>query len=1111
MVRPTPTWLLVCLTAPLCAQCPPGAPMPRDLAIETAVPRDGAVDVRWQAGKDAFAKGDLATARKHLCAALEFHPASPPLLFDLLLACRDDKDMQTLWAERFVRAAADAQGRWKLDAAAKKRCTPELEALLAQAQQLTALRAAAIAELSRFADKNKPQPKQNAQRAVLVRWTAELLLGLGLGAPNELGSVSANVDKIQQAFLPDYELVLQGLARVMRQRARVDASTAANGATTGIEKMQDQSLRAARILAGLHRQGTFKDLKGPLPYDVGDLAEEAQQLLDQHSQAAAKGKVWSITELEQLTPEAQAQFTAAHRSWNTPGLAMSKTGRYRIETTCGYETLLNTARTIELHHQRLAGHFGSDPFEQRLGIVRIVPEHDDLETEGAPYWWAGGFQAGDRTTVRFAWSQIPTLGHTLTHELTHRFDGVLHPFLGSWYGEGHAQWTAGNYAKATDTAFVDGCLDIWTVAHTWYKGYGDAKSFGKLLEGTVDDYRDNYSAGYSLYSFLRSFPPRAPHYRDALAVFERNSRAGQKDPHGWFEKCFCDGKQGRPASYSAFLDEWCTFLRGCYEWNDDRKKGNEWVGEYRSVEGRETGPLVLDEPTWSWARNRAEPWFGQDHAAAATLLLHEVHDAEATTATGLWSTTVDGWRPDTTLATLAALRTMKNPDAAQAFASVSRRHFPAIETSESTQLLATLRATRSLLDALAARASALAASAPIAAAACAREHDDLAQMFGRPPLAGAAANAPPALPRHLGCHGFTESGLTDYEERRVQGLWYATPEGDLHVGREQPRDATGTIDREAHQRHAFVHTVAWQAPGTYVLRGRVHFTTSFASGAIVFGHTRRDRDLRLTFSWGDFRYAIGKQERNEGRDRLNLHLLGLWERDREMPDCNPFRSLDIAAEQPWFDYELHVRGPRVMVMINGEAAMRYAVHDGSPIEGCVGFAMETGAIRVQQPTVQRLDGSSIDQVTGLDLGQQPLVPLEDLLLLPTRGIPRAPNGTLVLWLPKVDSADGSPGDSLPRALPVLSRLLSTTLEHPQPWLLAVPREMTAEQRQAALGSLQIFRPEPMPVLEHVVGAPFRGYPWVLFVDSLGVLRAAAEVSDTNLRRVVKWSRIFRDR
>jgi hypothetical protein len=72
--------------------------------------------------------------------------------------------------------------------------------------------------------------------------------------------------------------------------------------------------------------------------------------------------------------------------------------------------------------------------------------------------------------------------------------------------------------------------------------------------------------------------------------------------------------------------------------------------------------------------------------------------------------------------------------------------------------------------------------------------------------------------------------------------------------------------------------------------------------------------------------------------------------------------------------------------------------------------------------------------------------------------------------------------------------------------------MPADQRKMALESLQTLRPEPMPVLEHAVGEPFRGLPWVLFVDSLGVLRAAAEVSDSNLTtRVTKWSRMFRDR
>ncbi|HEX5052562.1 MAG TPA: hypothetical protein VFZ65_12375 [Planctomycetota bacterium] len=1110
-----PLGLLACLAAPLLAQCPPGAPMPQDLALETTVADQGAAATRWQLGKGALARGELEAARQHLLAALEFHPSSAAILFDLLLACRDDKDLQQLWAERFVRAVSDAQGRLKLDATQRKLLggSPGLEVLLEPAQKLTAQRAAAIAELGRFVERNKPAAKQNAQRAVLVRWAAELLLATGLGAPNLLASVSPGVAKVEQAFEPDYELVLQGLQRVMRQRPRASGD---NTPTTGVPgddaRVAEQAIRAARIVAGLQRQGAFKDLQGPAPYDVGKLADEARRLLDEREQAlVATGKVWTIAELEQMSPEQAQVFTAEHEHWNNPGVALSTNARYRIETICGHTTLLATARTIEQHHARLVAHFGSDPFLQRQGIVRIVPEHGDLETEGAPYWWAGGFQSGDHTTVRFAWGNIPALGHGLTHELTHRFDGVLRPFLGGWYGEGHAQWTAGHYAQTADTTFVEDYLDKGPPATTYYKGYGGKDKFEKLLDGSIEDYRDNYFAGYSLYAFLRSYPPGEPLFRNALAAFERNARAGQKDPIGWFTKCFCDGKKGRPASLDAFLVEWNVFLKGCYDWFDDKHEGNEWLLRYVDLGESEAGPLVLDAPTWSWARQRAEPFFGQDHAAEATRLLHEVGNHEATIAAGLWSITVDGWRPDTARAVLEAMRANKATEPAQAFAAIAGRRFPLLDCGDGAQLLASLKAVRTLLDALAARAAALqAAGAAIAAATTAAEHADLAQLCRQP--VQLAAPAPPAVPRHLGGHGFTETSLTDFEDLRVRGLWYATPEGDLHVGRERPREGTGTLDRAAHQRDAFVHSVAWQGPGAYVVRGRVHFTTSYVSGCIVFGHTRRDRDLRLFFSAGDFRYAIGKSEQNEKAGRLGLHLRGLWERDGWMPGTAIGRSLELPADQTWFDFALHVRGPRVLVEIDGEAAMSYAVHDGAPIEGQIGFAMNTGAIRVQLPTVQRLDGTAGEPVAGLDLATQPNASLEDLLLLPTRGIPNARDGTLVLWLPKMDPDDGTPGDRLPRALTALSQLLRTTLEHPQTWLLAVPHDMPAADRQIALASLKLVRGADMPVIEHRVGAPFDGhYPWVLFVDGSNVLRAAAPVNDVGLHRVEGWARRFRSR
>jgi hypothetical protein len=102
------------------AQVPPGAPMPKDLSLETVVPEQGAAKVRWQTGKDALAANDAGAAQKHLSEALQFHPAAAAILFDLALAWRADADFAPLWAERFVRAAADAQGKLKLDPAQKK-------------------------------------------------------------------------------------------------------------------------------------------------------------------------------------------------------------------------------------------------------------------------------------------------------------------------------------------------------------------------------------------------------------------------------------------------------------------------------------------------------------------------------------------------------------------------------------------------------------------------------------------------------------------------------------------------------------------------------------------------------------------------------------------------------------------------------------------------------------------------------------------------------------------------------------------------------------------------------------------------------------------------------
>ena len=80
-------------------------------------------------------------------------------------------------------------------------------------------------------------------------------------------------------------------------------------------------------------------------------------------------------------------------------------------------------------------------------------------------------------------------------------------------------------------------------------------------------------------------------------------------------------------------------------------------------------------------------------------------------------------------------------------------------------------------------------------------------------------------------------------------------------------------------------------------------------------------------------------------------------------------------------------------------------------------------------------------------------------------------------------------------------------------MLAWPKGMDPADQKAVLEDLGELREQPMEVVAHDVGAPFEGpYCWVLFLDSQGVLRAAAESVDPRLHsKVQAWSRKFRHR
>ena len=119
--------------------------------------------------------------------------------------------------------------------------------------------------------------------------------------------------------------------------------------------------------------------------------------------------------------------------------------------------------------------------------------------------------------------------------------------------------------RATQTPFI--------------KGYGSKRNFERLIKGTIDDYRDNYSAGCALYVFLNTWAEkRKMLFKARLARFMKTARNSRKEPLSRFVDHFADGKNGRPKGLDAFMKIWHLFLSDCYKyaWRD---KTPEWLLE----------------------------------------------------------------------------------------------------------------------------------------------------------------------------------------------------------------------------------------------------------------------------------------------------------------------------------------------------------------------------------------------------------------------------------------------------------------------------------------------------------------------------------------------------
>ncbi len=1096
----------------LVVQEPPAPPAPPARRDPAAAP--------LAAGRKALAEGKRAEAVGHLEHALAFAPDSVEILALLVEASAEDADARTLWTHALATAAVAPNGNLDLDAEVKNKVQRDDP----RAAQLAAARVAAFDELMKLAREKEKEGAQKLDALLVAQWARRVALDLARESP-------ALIQAHESELSPRLTLPESLPSKVVKSLESFGSNQLGNSRTA-------DAIKAGRILAGLATQlGFEKDLQGPRPGGLAGLKERAAALLAKARQQLGNksDEPWTIDELLQLDGDHAESFTRAHDTFASPGVAKSPRAWYRVETDCGYETLLGVTQTIEQHHQRLANWYGQDPFVHRPGLVRVVPEAAGLESEGAPFWWAGGFQGGDVTTVRFSCGTIEGLGHAITHELTHRFDGTVYPGLPAWLMEGRAVWTGGAYGRAADEKFVEGYASIGTIEHAFIKGYGDLRNLVKLIEGSIDDYRDNYVAGYALYVYLdtRRSPSGRLLFHDRLQKFMKEAR-GVKRWKDHFAACFCDAHDERPKELEGFVADWAPWLAGFY-WQNRKP----WAQAYEVEFPRADSRLVMDEPTWVWTRARAEPRFGQEQAALAGRLLLDAGRRADAIAALVFALAVDGRRPADEARLAAALEAENRRDAAWVLRCGIE--LPYGERAGAAPFSSSLTKVKTLADALqSASIDADARGFKLTAAALRSDRERVASWLGlaRADAAAASTNVDPSnqlhtldgVARPLAPKGFTESGLTDYEERRARGRWYVDEHGDLHVGREKPRQATGTVDRGAAQLDCFALAPEWILPGTWRFDGRIRFTTSFVNGAVIFGYTEREENLRFSFSAGDFLYATGVSDKPPEFNDMGWSMAGLRDRDGGLPGSTAGGGFAFGGRASSFELTLLVDGAFVQAFINGKPVGRYHAVDGAAIEGQIGFATSMGAIEVEEPRVTRLERSRLAPSAAFspicfDLFSARSLAPWDAQNRSCVGLPKLPQGTLVLWLAPPDAplADDAAHAGFVQRLQWDLRELAIFVERAQPTqriVVAVPAAIGDSGRDFLTGYARKIVSEQVDVLLH--SQPFvpdgvttpRSRRWLLFVDSAGIVRALSEIptgilalEDTSFTR---WLHVFRD-
>lgn len=977
----------------------------RDAARAGPAARDPDVVAHVRSAETAKGAGDIDGAEREYLRALSLDPAAADVMA-ALIALRDDKDRRALFAYQAALTGCDDRGTFKFPRDWAEIGKDDLAAM----GELVKLRAKAAR-----ATASATTRLRGAVQAPGLWYLDGLARLLAQGSPALEALQSESDTKLGDKLEADPEKVVKAL------RAVVLSSTGPGQEAVALE--------AARILRGLHQQKGQKDAKNT---GVGEDAEIAkvQQVIDRirAQQKASEIKVWTVAELAAIPEAERPAWNAEHASWNRPGVALSTTGLYRIETVCGLETLMIAADEVELHHRRLATWMGKDPFKDRQGTIRLCDSYADMESEGEPFWWAGGWQRGDVTTVLVNFADNAGLGSLLTHELTHRFDGMLHVNLPTWMVEGRAVYTESCSPNPGATTLDERVYLSGRLWEAQANNYCFLEKLPKLLSGDIEDYRHNYDAGYALWLFLVRFrgfdveqdkpPLYAPRVPDYIESFRKQM---QYDPTKRFVEHFCDGKDGRPSSLAALCTQLTRFWREGSQGGREPEWRKRWT-EDNDAAARSLPPgsrrYIYDRPASPRSRERHDPPdYGQYHAYSAGRLFQSLGRRADAFEAYAWALAVDELNAKQLAEVTAFLEEEGSGFVPWVIQHRMQRARPLELTAPPGPAPGTLsgawRSSQELCDRLAELEGAYREGKRTALADALRaEHDLLAAWLGSPVLGPTGKIAEPTRDiRELTapfCPPYVGALLGGVVAERWAPLdsqediaWNRPSPSSIELGRDATDAATTGQIRDARVRRVFVRGERSYA-GTYTFRTRVRFMSAYAEARLVVGHTHRDRGVEIRLSGGDYNYAVGESSKGYPLSGVSVGIGDLRPFDWEQSPLYSGASFDSPKDT--FDVTVHVAGPYVRVLVNDHEIVTHRVTTGQPIEGHIGYGLYRGIVRFEEPEVRvhRAHGpmracacGTFDEPLTLDKAAQ--FPWSTAVGRRVEGIERNAYGSMLVW------------------------------------------------------------------------------------------------------------------